>query len=49
MDNSKQPAPLCFVLMAFGRKMDAAGRVTDFDSVYQMLIVPAVQQAGLEP
>jgi hypothetical protein len=35
--------------MPFGRKTDAAGRVTNFDSVYQKLIVPAVEQAGLEP
>jgi hypothetical protein len=43
------PAPLCFVLMPFGRKTDAAGRVTNFDSVYQKLIAPAVEAAGLEP
>lgn len=42
-------APLCFVLMPFGRKTDAAGRVTNFDSVYQQLIAPAVTEAGLEP
>jgi tetratricopeptide (TPR) repeat protein len=35
--------------MPFGRKMDAAGRVTNFDSIYQNVIAPAVQQAGLEP
>ena len=49
MEGLDQPAPLCFVLMPFGRKMDAAGRVTNFDSIYQKVIVPAVQQAGLEP
>jgi hypothetical protein len=49
VDKLDEPAPLCFVLMPFGRKMDAAGRVTDFDAVYQNLIAPAVQQAGLEP
>jgi MAP3K TRAFs-binding domain len=43
------PAPLCFVLMPFGRKTDAAGRATNFDSVYQKLIAPAVTAAGLEP
>jgi hypothetical protein len=42
-------APLCFVLMPFGRKTDAGGRVTNFDSVYQKLIAPAVEAAGLEP
>ena len=41
--------PLCFVLMPFGTKTDAAGRVTNFDKVYQNIIVPAVMQAGLEP
>jgi len=49
VDKLDEPAPLCFVLMPFGRKMDAAGRVTDFDAVYRKLIAPAVQQAGLEP
>src|SRR6266849_5816666 len=49
MEGLDQPAPLCFVLMPFGRKMDAAGRVTNFDSIYQKIIAPAVQQAGLEP
>lgn len=41
--------PLCFVLMPFGKKPDAAGSVVDFDAVYQELIVPAVKEAGLEP
>ena len=35
--------------MPFGRKTDAAGRMTNFDSVYQNLIAPAVVKAGLEP
>jgi len=43
------PPPLCFVLMPFGKKTDAAGRVTNFDSVYQKVIAPAVEAAGLEP
>jgi len=34
MDEGDQLAPLCFVLMPFGKKMDAGGRVTNFDSVY---------------
>jgi cell division septum initiation protein DivIVA len=46
---SDLPAPLCFVLMPFGRKTDAAGRVTNFDSVFKKIIAPAVEQAGLEP
>jgi hypothetical protein len=49
MDETVELAPLCFVLMPFGRKMDAAGRVTNFDSVYDKIIAPAVSQAGLEP
>jgi tetratricopeptide (TPR) repeat protein len=35
--------------MPFGKKTDAAGRVTNFDSVYQKVIAPAIEQAGLEP
>jgi tetratricopeptide (TPR) repeat protein len=42
-------APLCFVLMPFGRKPTPAGVTVDFDVVYQDLIVPGVQAAGLEP
>jgi hypothetical protein len=49
MNELSEPAPLCFVLMPFGRKMDAGGRVTDFDSIYHKVIVPAVEGAGLEP
>lgn len=49
VDETEQLAPLCFVLMPFGKKMDAAGRVTNFDSVYNKIIAPAVAQAGLEP
>lgn len=40
--------PLCFVLMPFGVKKDAAGREIDFDRVYREVIRPAVQGAGLE-
>ena len=43
------PLPLCFVLMPFGKKTDAAGRLTNFDSVYEKVIAPGVKQAGLEP
>ncbi len=41
--------PLCFVLMPFGRKPDAAGLMIDFDGVYRELIAPAIAEAGLEP
>jgi cell division septum initiation protein DivIVA len=49
LPQSDLPAPLCFVLMPFGRKTDAAGRVINFDSVFKKIIAPAVEQAGLEP
>ncbi|MGE5261618.1 MAG: TRAFs-binding domain-containing protein [Actinomycetota bacterium] len=49
MDEAETLAPLCFVLMPFGKKLDAAGRVTNFDSVYEKVIAPAVVRAGLEP
>jgi len=35
--------------MPFGRKPDAAGRMVDFDRVYQDLIAPAIEEADLEP
>lgn len=41
--------PLCFVLMPFGKKPDASGRQVDFDAVFQELIKPAIEAAGLEP
>lgn len=41
--------PLCFILMPFGRKPAGDGRVVDFDNVYEQLIHPAVETAGLEP
>lgn len=43
-------APLCFVLMPFGRKTDpASGASLDFDAIYRELIKPAIAEAGLEP
>ncbi len=41
--------PLCFVLMPFGKKPDAAGAMIDFDAVYRDLIAPAIADAGLDP
>lgn len=41
--------PLCFVLMPFGSKPDAAGTIIDFDVVYKDLIKPSIEEAGLEP
>jgi tetratricopeptide (TPR) repeat protein len=49
VNETEQLAPLCFVLMPFGKKIDASGRVTNFDSVYANIIAPAVERAGLEP
>lgn len=43
------PAPLCFVLMPFGKKTDASGLTIDFDAVYEMVIKPAITDAGLDP
>lgn len=42
-------APLCFVLMPFGKKTDANGLTIDFDAVYGDIIKPAITAAGLEP
>jgi hypothetical protein len=42
-------APLCFVLMPFGKKASSDGSVIDFDKVYSNLISPAICQAKLEP
>jgi MAP3K TRAFs-binding domain len=42
-------APLCFVLMPFGKKATSDGSVIDFDKVYSNLISPAICQAKLEP
>jgi tetratricopeptide (TPR) repeat protein len=41
--------PLCFVLMPFGKKPDAAGATIDFDAVYRDVIAPAIRDAGMEP
>jgi MAP3K TRAFs-binding domain len=43
------PRELCFVLMPFGKKPEASGRLVDFDVVYTEIIAPAIQQADLEP
>ena len=41
--------PLCFVLMPFNKKPDASGIMIDFNAVYNELIAPAIEEAGLEP
>src|SRR5258708_32170572 len=43
------PAPLCFVLMPFGDKTDAAGKIIRFDEVYKQVIHPAITDAGMMP
>lgn len=35
--------------MPFGRKSDDSGRVVEFDRVYERIIAPAVEDAGLDP
>ena len=43
------PEPLCLIPIPNNNKKDASGRVIDFEAVYQRLIVPAVQDAGMLP
>ncbi|AZZ99439.1 TRAFs-binding domain-containing protein [Pseudoalteromonas sp. R3] len=40
---------LCFVLMPFGIKSTQQGTWVDFDAVYQQLIKPAIEDAGMQP
>jgi tetratricopeptide (TPR) repeat protein len=42
-------APLCFVLMPFGDKTDAAGKIIRFDEIYKQIIQPAIADAGMTP
>src|SRR5260370_7445511 len=37
---------VCFVIMPFGRKPGAVGRLIDFDAVHDMIIAPAIAGAG---
>jgi hypothetical protein len=39
---------LCFRAVAVRLQGDATGRTTDFNAVYQQIIAPAVQEAGLD-
>lgn len=41
--------PLCFVLMPFAKKPAGDGRLVDFDSIYELLIKPAVVARALGP
>jgi hypothetical protein len=42
------PRPLCFVLMPFGEKLSGSGGTINFDAVYDELIRPAVDAAGMQ-
>ena len=42
-------APLCFILMPFGKKTGPDGTIVDFNRVYEELIGPAARKAHLEP
>ena len=42
-----QLKPLCFGLMPFGRKSHGSGRTVDFDAVYDQILDPAAEAAGM--
>ncbi len=44
----KKGLPHAFVVMPFGRKQGPDGRWIDFNSIYQDLIKPALEEAGFE-
>jgi tetratricopeptide (TPR) repeat protein len=44
----KRGRPHAFVVMPFGRKQGPDGRWIDFNSIYQTLIKPALEEAGFE-
>jgi hypothetical protein len=37
---------VCFVIMPFGKKPDAAGRMIDFDAVWTRILAPAIADVG---
>ena len=39
----------CFVIMPFDEKTGPKGKKVNFDTIYQNLIRPAIEKAGLEP
>ncbi|WP_293997355.1 TRAFs-binding domain-containing protein [Sphaerotilus sp.] len=43
------PAPLCVVLMPYGRQTLPSGVTVDFDTAYRDTIAPAIIGAGLDP
>lgn len=40
--------PVCFVIMPFGKKKDADGKMIDFDKIYREFIYPAIEVAKME-
>ncbi|HTL10174.1 MAG TPA: hypothetical protein VL307_17990, partial [Chitinophagaceae bacterium] len=40
--------PLCFVIMPFGTKPDAQGKLINFNDIFKGLIQPAIEAAGME-
>lgn len=46
--SSKKGLPHAFVVMPFGRKKGPDGQWIDFNSIYQNLIKPALEEAGFE-
>ncbi len=44
-----QVRPHAFVVMPFGKKKGADGSLYDFNSIYKMMIKPALEEAGFEP
>ena len=41
--------PHAFVVMPFGKKKGADGSLYDFNSIYKLMIKPALEEAGFEP
>jgi hypothetical protein len=39
---------ICFVIMPFGKKPDQAGRIIDFNAIYDEIIAPAIREVGFE-
>jgi hypothetical protein len=40
---------VCFVMMPFGQKADAGGRIIDFEAVYDQIIAPSIEAVGFRP
>jgi len=46
--NTSYMKPLCFVIMPFGTKPDAQGKLINFNDIFKGLIQPAIEAAGME-